>query len=249
MDGRVSRFPILGSLALSLLESGEELTRRKFRRHLQNPQKSDKNRFSVRLFQIKRMKEAARPGEEISIEGLREHRADLWETAYEELWQVAWRSAKRKLPYDSSEQLEDLVSQVVSREIVPQILQPTQKAFEEATTLADILNLTARIISNRAIDEIRRRVRRPDSQDIEKTPENSFASEPSEEGVGEDIHLALDSLEERYRDVIEDFYFEELNTAEIAQKRGRPKGSICSDLAKARQLLGEILSPQLLQSS
>ncbi|MEM1444229.1 MAG: sigma-70 family RNA polymerase sigma factor [Verrucomicrobiota bacterium] len=195
------------------------------------------------------MKEAARPGEEISIEGLREHRADLWEAAYEELWQVALRSAKRKLPYDSSEQLEDLVSQVVSREIVPQILQPTQKAFEEATTLADILNLTARIISNRAIDEIRRRVRRPDSQDIEKTPENSFASEPSEEGVGEDIHLALDSLEERYRDVIEDFYFEELNTAEIAQKSGRPKGSICSDLAKARQLLGEILSPQLLQSS
>ncbi|MEM6278654.1 MAG: sigma-70 family RNA polymerase sigma factor [Verrucomicrobiota bacterium] len=195
------------------------------------------------------MKESARPGEEISIEGLREHRSDLWETAYEELWRVAWRSAKRKLPYDTAEQLEDLISQVVSREIVPQILTPTQSAFEEARTLADILNLTARIVSNRAIDEIRRRVRRPDSQDIEKTPEGFLSSEPVEEGVGEDIHLALDSLEERYRVVIEDFYFEEMNTAEIAEKRGRPKGSICSDLAKARQLLGEVLSPKLLHSS
>ncbi|MEM6277906.1 MAG: sigma-70 family RNA polymerase sigma factor [Verrucomicrobiota bacterium] len=185
----------------------------------------------------------------ISIEGLREHRTDLWDLAYEELWRVAWRSAKRKLPYDSAEQLEDLVAQVVSREIVPQVLNPTQKAFEEVRTFEDVLNLGARIVANRAIDEIRRRVRRPDSQDIEKAPESIFATAPADDGVGEDIHLALDSLEERYRDVIEDFYFEELNTAEIARKRGRPKGSICSDLAKARQLLSTLLSPRLLQSS
>ncbi len=216
---------------------------------LRRRKKSDKNSHPIRLFLLTTMNSVARDGAKISLHGLREHHAELWSRAYEELWKVAWRSAKRKLPYDTAEELEDLISQVVSREIVPQILEPTQKAFQEADSFDDLLNLTSRIISNRAIDEIRRRMRRPESQNLDQTPELEIVTSGDEVDLGEDIQLALNSLDARYRDVIEDFYFEELNTEEIAKKRGRPKGSICSDLVKARKLLGSILNPTLLQST
>lgn len=207
------------------------------------------NRSWSRLLLTRNMKPAARNGENLSLCDLRAQNSDTWNLAYEALWQVAWRSAKRKLPYDSPEQLEDLISTVVSREIVPQILTPSQSAFREAKNFDDVLNLTSRIVSNRAIDEIRRRVRRPDLQNIERTPEREVVRMEETEEIAEDIHLALESLENRYRDVIVDFYFEELNTEEIALKRDRPKGSICSDLVKARELLGSVLSPNLLQTS
>lgn len=180
----------------------------------------------------------------IKLTDLRSDISRAWELAYKELWKVAWLTARRKLPYDSKEQLEDLVSRVIGKEIVPQIISPRQEAFVKAATFDDILNLTSRIIANRAIDEIRKRVRRPEPGDIERVPESRFATGADHEKAGraEEVQLALATLDDRYRDIIEDFYFEEMTTEEIARKRGRPKGSICSDLVKARQMLGSALA-------
>ena len=190
------------------------------------------------------MSESKLSQEKISLNDLRDNHSGAWETAYQAMWKVGWATARRKLPYDSKEQLEDLLSKVIGNEIVPQIIAPKQEAFVKAMTFEDILNLTSRIMTNRAIDEIRKRVRRPDESDIDKVPEREVATESGESGRGkaEEVHLALAALEERYRVLIEDFYFEELGTAEIAEKRKRPKGSICSDLVKARQMLSEELT-------
>lgn len=192
----------------------------------------------------KEMSESKFTTSDVSLHDLRNNRPGAWEQAYRELWKVGWLTAKRKLPYDSKEQLEDLLSQVIGREIVPQIIAPKQEAFVKAMTFDDILNLTSRIMANRAIDEIRRRTRRPESSDIEKVPEGQFAIEADDEksGRAEEVHLALADLDDRYREIVEDFYFEELSTEEIARKRGRPKGSICSDLVKARQMLGSAIA-------
>lgn len=183
----------------------------------------------------------------ISLDDLRNDRSAAWSAAYQELWRVAWIAAKRKLPYDSREQLEDLVSSVIGNEIVPQIVSPKQEAFVQARTFDDILNLTSRILGNRAIDEIRKRVRRPGESDIDKVPERETAINVDDPTAGraEEVHLALSTLDERFRLVVEDFYFHELSTDEIAKKRGRPKGSICSDLFKARQMLGAALAGNL----
>lgn len=192
--------------------------------------------------------ESAETGHDPSLEDLRRNCGDAWKLAYERLWKVGWLAAKRKLPYDSREQLEDLLSQVIGNEIVPQIISPKQEAFVQASSFDDVLNLTSRILSNRAIDEIRKRTRRPEASDIERVPESAVVSENDGESRGraEEVHLAIARLEERYRDIVEDFYFGDLSTEEIARKRGRPKGSICSDLVKARQLLGSWLSEELV---
>lgn len=183
------------------------------------------------------------PSDAVTLKDLRDDRSESWAMAYEELWRVGWMTAKGKLPYDSAEQIEDLVAQVISKEIVPQILSPRQEAFVKATRFEDILNLTSRIISNRVIDEIRKRTRRPDNSNIETVAEAEFATQPDEakKGIVEEIQLALSSLEDRYRHLLEDFYFGELSTEEISKKRGRPKGSVCSDLVKARGLMSSLL--------
>lgn len=194
----------------------------------------------------KEMSESNFTTSDVSLHDLRNNPPGSWEQAYRELWRVGWLTARRKLPYDSKEQLEDLLSQVIGKEIVPQIIAPKQEAFVKAMTFNDILNLTSRIMANRAIDEIRRRTRRPESSNIEKVPEGKFAIEADDEksGRAEEVHLALAELDDRYREIVEDFYFEELSTEEIARKRGRPKGSICSDLVKARQMLGTAIAAQ-----
>ena len=212
---------------------------------LQKISESGRKYFRARLSSTNRMKNSEPHRHKISLESLRAHDQGAWNHAYEALWQVAWRSAKRKLPYDSAEQLEDLAATVLAKEIVPQIISPKQSAFVSAEGFADILNLTSRIVSNRSIDEIRRRIRQPESQDISKTPELELSPLPVEQGIHEEMHLALSNLEDRFRQVVEDFYFEDLNTEEIALKRGRPKGSNCSDLVKARRLLGETLQHSL----
>ncbi|MEM7518180.1 MAG: sigma-70 family RNA polymerase sigma factor [Planctomycetota bacterium] len=180
----------------------------------------------------------------ISLEVLRKNDASAWQEAFRELWRVGWSSAKRRLPYDSPEQLEDLVSQTIGKEIVPQILDPKQEAFVRVSSFQEILNLTARIIANRAIDEIRRRTRRPGERPLENVAESDVAHKSDSDGAGkiEEVQLAVGSLDERYREVVEDFYFDELSTAEIAAKRGRPKGTICADLMKARRMLGDLLT-------
>lgn len=184
------------------------------------------------------------PEETLSLEKLRQNCGESWERAYRELWRVAWIAAKRKLPYDSKEQLEDLLSQVIGNEIVPQVINPTREAFVKAMTFDDILNLTSRILGNRAIDEIRKRTRRPESSDIDRVPESEVAAKTDEgaKGRAEELMLALSQLDDRYRVILEDFYFEDLSTEEISQRRGRPKGTICSDLVKARKLVGTLLT-------
>lgn len=213
---------------------------------LQIMRDSGKIVFSERLLRKQSMKGTEQGEVELSLGKLRIHDHREWERAYEAIWQVAWRSAKRKLPYDSPEQLEDLIAPVLGREIVPQLLKPTQGAFREATSFSDILNLVSRIVSNRAVDEIRRRMRRPESQDISRTSELEFSTVEKEADFAEEVELAIRALDDRFRDVVEDFYFEELTTAEISRKRGRPRGTICSDLVKARRLLGETLEHSLL---
>jgi len=180
---------------------------------------------------------------EISLKELRSNKASAWEAAYQRLWKVAWLSAKKKLYYDSNEQIEDLVAQVISKEVVPQILNPTQTVFVKAKSFEDIINIVAKVIGNRAIDEIRRRTRLPGESVIDSVSESEFVKgdEEQKKEISDDIHSAIDGMETRYKEVIEDFYFEGLKTDEISRKRGRPKGTICTDLVKAREMLGELL--------
>jgi len=185
------------------------------------------------------------PGDtsEISLEDLRSNRAQAWNAAYQKLWKVAWISAKKKLHYDSNQQIEDLVAQVIAKEVVPQILNPTQTVFVKARSFDDIINIVARVIGNRAIDEIRRRTRLPGESAIESVSESEFlkGNDKQKQEICDDIHSAVDGMEKRYSEVLQDFYFDGLKTDEIARKRGRPKGTICSDLVKAREILGDLL--------
>ena len=239
------RWPGIGQVITGLFVPER---RKETNRNLRGPGASGKKtREKDTAFSIPCMSESTSTTsseETVSLEKLRQNCGDSWERAYRELWRVGWIAAKRKLPYDSKEQLEDLLSQVIGNEIVPQLINPTREAFVKAMTFDDILNLTSRILGNRAIDEIRKRTRRPDSSDIDRVPESEVAAKTDDgaKGRAEELMLALSQLDDRYRVILEDFYFEDLSTEEISRRRGRPKGTICSDLVKARKLVGTLLT-------
>ena len=56
-----------------------------------------------------------------------------------------------------------------------------------------------------------------------------------------DLHNAVESLEEPYRTIIKQKYFEDKKISEIAAYTGRAEGTVKSDLSRAKRKLKLIL--------
>lgn len=175
----------------------------------------------------------------IELEDLRADQSEAWTRAFASLWKTAWLAVRCRLPYDSPQQVEDLVAALIGREVVPQIVDLTSGAFLEASSFSDVLNITAKIVRNRAIDEIRRRTRLPSESSIDRVGEAEFSGggEVQKREIADSLHSAIDLMDPRYGTLLHDHYFLGLTTAELAEKHERPRGSICSDLVRARELL------------
>ena len=187
---------------------------------------------------------------EISLEKLRSGDGEEWERAYPVLWQVAWRAVSKVCPHATESEKEEMAAAGLTGEgkVVSQITRPTREAFVKAKTFDDMLNLTASVVRNTTIDTVRKNTIRSEEQNQERVEalfggggESDPANETAKAERSREIALAVASLEDKYREVIEDFYFRELKTEEIARIRGRPKGTICVELKRARARLGEIL--------
>lgn len=178
---------------------------------------------------------------ELSLEKLRAGDEEEWEKAFPILWEVAWRTVGKVSPRSTDSEREELAAAALSGEgkVVSQITNPTREAFIKAMTFNDILNLTASVVRNTTIDRIRKSVIRADEKNQDRVRElfesggNPGDDELSRER-SEILAIAVGELRDRYREVIEDYYFLELSTEEIARKRDRPKGSVCVELKRAR---------------
>ena len=76
-----------------------------------------------------------------------------------------------------------------------------------------------------------------DAEIWDRAEENGGASR--EEII--DLHNAVESLEEPYRTIIKQKYFEDKKISEIAAYTGRAEGTIKSDLCRAKRKLKLIL--------
>ena len=99
-----------------------------------------------------------------------------------------------------------------------------------------------RVATNAALDEGRRRNRRP--QPVDELPEPAASSESGVEaqvGRGVDVDAALARLPEEFRVAVVLRDLCDLDYAEIADVLGVPPGTVRSRIARGRRALGEIL--------
>ncbi len=59
------------------------------------------------------------------------------------------------------------------------------------------------------------------------------------------VRQAIDNLEEPFRQVMYDFYLEEMSVREISRRRGCPEGTVKRRLHTGRKLVHEYLEPKL----
>lgn len=100
-----------------------------------------------------------------------------------------------------------------------------------------------RVTVNCARSLHRARVRRATVELIEGIPDRR--DEVSQ--AAEELRDLLDRLPEAYRAVIHLHYFEELSTAEIAQTLGRREGTVRMQLTRARRMLHDRLTDELIE--
>lgn len=183
---------------------------------------------------------------EVSLEKLRAGDGPEWEKAYPLLWEVAWRTVSKVSPHSTDAEKEEFAAAGLTgkSKVVYQITNPnpTQDAFLKAASFADILNLTATVVRNSTIDELRKLSTRDDEKN-QRRLQSLFGpgANPSDESERRErnqvLAIAVAELNEFHRQLIEDFYFHELKTKEIASKRKRPRGTVCVELQRARAQL------------
>ncbi|MDF1814569.1 MAG: sigma-70 family RNA polymerase sigma factor [Verrucomicrobiales bacterium] len=188
-------------------------------------------------------------GTGLSLDALRAGDGGEWEKAYPLLWEVAWRTVGKVCPHATPTEKEEMAAAALNGEkkVVSQITNPTQASFVQAQTFEDILNLTAAVVRNTTVDGIRKSVTRSDETNQARVAdlfvEASNPTDQIEQTERESLLCgAISQLKDNYREVIEDFYYSELGTEEISRKRGRPKGTICVELTRARAELKKILN-------
>lgn len=76
-------------------------------------------------------------------------------------------------------------------------------------------------------------------EEIPKQAQLQREEVPREEKI--DLHQAVDRLEEPYKTVIVEKYFEGKKISEIAQSRGKPEGTVKSELSRAKKQLRSML--------
>ncbi len=101
-----------------------------------------------------------------------------------------------------------------------------------------------RVTSNRALDVLRRRQRRP-MVSLESAPEPVAAASTGDPMLGSALRRLVATLPEKARAIVVLRYQEDLDPAEIARLLGIPVGTVKSQLQRALGLLREKMSRSL----
>ena len=111
-----------------------------------------------------------------SLQQLRANEQKAWEAIYPDLWRISL-AAIRAATGPSLSDIENVAAEVIVKTIIPGVLTPNSDSFNQMATLDDLFKMTAAISRNRAIDALRRSIRRPETL-MAVVPENG-TNQPS----------------------------------------------------------------------
>jgi len=173
----------------------------------------------------------------IPIELLRANDAKQWNAAYPHLWRASLGTVHRVLGLGIAD-AENIASDVLANEIVPGVLSPHTDSFNQISSFDDLLVMTRSISRNRAIDFIRRSVRRPELL-IDEVPETPL--EQGHKAPAELMEVVLQHLQPPDPELFHDRFVLGLTTREIAAQRGMSHGTVVSRFARALEKLRQLL--------
>lgn len=147
-----------------------------------------------------------------------------------------------RLPADA----ENLAADLLAREIIPGVLQQRTESFQKVASFSALLNLTAAIARNRAIDHLRQRSRRPE-ETVDELPEPIASGDGAGEApLGDDLlAFVMRQLSPPDPELFHDRFVLGFTTREIAEQRGLSHGTVVSRFARALEKLRPLLAAEL----
>jgi RNA polymerase sigma-70 factor (ECF subfamily) len=141
-----------------------------------------------------------------------------------------------------------LRDRAVAEELAQDVFLSLHQHLAELESPEHVQFWLRRVTSNRALDEARRRQRRP-MVSLENAPEPVALTPEADPLLGTALKKLVAALPEKSRAIVVLRYQEDLNPAEIARILGIPVGTVKSQLQRALALLREKLSRVVGQAS
>lgn len=134
-----------------------------------------------------------------------------------------------------------LRDRAVAEELAQDVFLALHQHLAEMESPEHVQFWLRRVTSNRALDEARRRQRRP-MVSLENAPEPVAVTATGDPLLGTAIRKLVAALPEKARAIVVLRYQEDLDPAEIARVLGIPVGTVKSQLQRALSLLREKIS-------
>ena len=141
-----------------------------------------------------------------------------------------------------------LRDRAVAEELAQDVFLSLHQHLAEMESPDHVLFWLRRVTSNRALDEVRRRQRRP-MVSLENAPEPVAVSSAGDPLRDTALRKLVAALPEKARAIVVLRYQEDLDPSEIARVLGIPVGTVKSQLQRALALLREKLSRVAGQAS
>jgi RNA polymerase sigma-70 factor (ECF subfamily) len=141
-----------------------------------------------------------------------------------------------------------LRDRAVAEELAQDVFLSLHQHLAELESPEHVQFWLRRVTSNRALDEARRRQRRP-MVSLENAPEPVAVTSAGDPLLGTALKKLVAALPEKSRAIVVLRYQEDLDPAEIARVLGIPVGTVKSQLQRALALLREKLSRVVGQAS
>lgn len=175
----------------------------------------------------------------------------MWDCAFHWLWPIAWSAAKRRLTSFAPGEIEDVAVEAIG-EAAEKVQSGEVDSFEELRALTGI------IARRRALDHIRRMQAERRAADATESIEGheeltSAAPDPLEQVNSKQLARLLMSLAatlpEQQQQLLRLYYGDGLKQAELADKLGKPMGTVGVTLYRALESLRVELRkhPQLMK--
>lgn len=137
-----------------------------------------------------------------------------------------------------------LRDRAVAEELAQDVFLSLHQHLAELESPEHVLFWLRKVSSNRALDVLRRRQRRP-MVSLENSPEPVAVAPTGDPMLGSALRRLVAALPEKARAIVVLRYQEDLDPAEIARILGIPVGTVKSQLQRALGLLREKLSRSL----
>jgi RNA polymerase sigma-70 factor (ECF subfamily) len=141
-----------------------------------------------------------------------------------------------------------LRDRAVAEELAQDVFLSLHQHLAELESPEHVQFWLRRVTSNRALDEARRRQRRP-MVSLENAPEPVAVTPTGDPLLGAALRKLVAALPEKSRAIVVLRYQEDLDPAEIAKVLGIPVGTVKSQLQRALALLREKLARVVRQAS